>query len=259
MLVRPNKAPAPSAAASRPQQTAQQQAGIQQGDAQAPEEPAEAAVIKDLLKSLGIKKYDPRIVTMLVDFTWRTTSDILQDAEAINKAAGGTGAELTPHDIALAASQQGRCQAQPPSLQELHALARKVNTQPLVGPSDKQHGIKLPTVADCLLSQNYQVRQRPRPAAPAAAPPPPQPPRQHYAVKQQHGKLGMAIPQQWQPKADPTSGSAEPFAPPQYRGTAGAAGDAAGAAGSSGGGAAGLHLQQGQQQAAGMDIDHEEI
>lgn len=67
--------------------------------------------------------------------------------QAINKAAGGTGAELTPQDIALAASQQGRALPQPPSLQELHALARRVNAQPLVGPSDKQHGIKLPTGA----------------------------------------------------------------------------------------------------------------
>ncbi|KAL4421792.1 hypothetical protein ABPG77_009598 [Micractinium sp. CCAP 211/92] len=226
-----------------------------------PEEPAEAAVIKDLLKSLGIKKYDPQVVTMLMDFTWRTTADILRDAEAINKAAGGTGAELTPQDIALAASQQGRALPQPPSLQELHALARRVNAQPLVGPSDKQHGIKLPTVADCLLSQNYQIKQRPRPAAPTAAPAAPQPPRQHYAVKQQHGKLGMSIPQQWQPRADAAGSSAEPFPPPQHRGTAGAAGDAAGAAGPTLGGdaPASVQGQQAQQQAAGMDIDQEEI
>lgn len=52
MIIRPNKPAAPSAAALRPQQTAQQQAGTQQSDAQVPEEPAEAAVIKDLLKSL---------------------------------------------------------------------------------------------------------------------------------------------------------------------------------------------------------------
>lgn len=70
-------------------------------------------------------------------------------AQAINKAAGGTGAELTPQDIALAASQQSRTQPQPPSLQELHVLARRVNAQPLVGPSDKQHGIKLPTGGCC--------------------------------------------------------------------------------------------------------------
>lgn len=73
--------------------------------------------------------------------------------QAINKAAGSTGAELTPQDVALAASQQGRTQLQPPPLQELHALARRVNAQPLVGPSDKQHGIKLPTggcAAGCL-------------------------------------------------------------------------------------------------------------
>lgn len=30
----------------------------------------------------GIKKYDPQVVTMLMDFTWRTTADILRDAEA---------------------------------------------------------------------------------------------------------------------------------------------------------------------------------
>ena len=102
-------------------------------------------------------------------------------------------------------------------------------------------------VADCLLSQNYQIRQRPRPAAPAAAPAAPQPPRQHFAVKQQHGKLGMSIPQQWQPRADAAGGSAEPFAPPQYRGTAGAEG--------AGDMPAGVQ----EQQATGMHIDQEEI
>ncbi len=116
-------------------------------------------------------------------------------------------------------------------------------------------------VADCLLSQNYQIKQRPRPAAPTAAPAAPQPPRQHYAVKQQHGKLGMSIPQQWQPRADAAGSSAEPFPPPQHRGTAGAAGDAAGAAGPTLGGdaPASVQGQQAQQQAAGMDIDQEEI
>ena len=64
--------------------------------------------------------------------------------QAINVAAGGSGAELTPQDIALAATQQARLHPQPPTLAELHALARRVNAQPLTGPSDKQHGIKLP-------------------------------------------------------------------------------------------------------------------
>lgn len=103
-------------------------------------------------------------------------------------------------------------------------------------------------MADCLLAQNYQIKQRLRAAAPAAAPAAPQPPRQHYAVKQQHGKLGMSIPQQWQPRADAAGGSAEPFAPPQYRGAARAAGDAAG-----------LQAQPAAQQASGMDVDQEEI
>jgi hypothetical protein len=69
---------------------------------------------------------------------------VYRPTQAINIAAGGTGAELTPQDTALAAAQQARLRPQPPPLHELHALAAVVNAQPLPGPSDKQHGIKLP-------------------------------------------------------------------------------------------------------------------
>ncbi|PRW20377.1 transcription initiation factor TFIID subunit 9 [Chlorella sorokiniana] len=193
-------------------------------------------MIVDLLKTLGIKQYDPRVVDCLLDLTYKAASDILSDAEAINLAAGGNGTSLTPQDIALAAAQHARLQPQPPSMRELHALARRINAQPLLGPSDKQHGIKLPPVADCLLSQNFQVQPRQRPQAPPAAQQKQQQqqqaPRQHYAVKQQPGKIGLAIPQQgWQPPADAAGAAAEPFAPPahgqqqqQQVGAAGAAG-----------------------------------
>lgn len=36
-------------------------------------------------------------------------------------------------------------------MQELLRLARRVNAQPLTGPSDKQHGIKLPPGAEMQL------------------------------------------------------------------------------------------------------------
>ncbi|KAI3424361.1 hypothetical protein D9Q98_009914 [Chlorella vulgaris] len=215
MLIQPNKAPSRT-----PQQQAAPEVDAQQSQqAQEVPEPAEALVIKQLLDSLGHKKHDPAVVQLLMELTYSNTAEILREAEAINLAAGGTGAELTPQDIALAASQQTRKHPEPPTLQELHALARVVNRQPLTGPSDKQHGIKLPPVADCLLSQNYQLRPKPRPA-----PPPQLPaaraagsPRQYYAVKQQHDKLSTKIPQQWQPAPDAAAGSVEPFAAPAPR------------------------------------------
>ena len=76
----------------------------------------------------------------------------------------------------------------------------------------------LSAVADCLLSQNFQVKPRPRPQAPQAAPQAAQqPPRQHFAVRQQPGKVGLSLPQQgWQPPADAAGAAAEPFAPPAH-------------------------------------------
>jgi hypothetical protein len=73
-------------------------------------------MIVDLLKTLGIKQYDPRVVDCLLDLTYKAASDILSDAEAINLAAGGNGTSLTPQDIALAAAQHARLQPQPPSM-----------------------------------------------------------------------------------------------------------------------------------------------
>lgn len=57
-------------------------------------------------------------------------------------------ARSLPMPLVLKAEQQAAV-LMPPCIaaslpQELHALARKINAQPLTGPSDKQHGIKLP-------------------------------------------------------------------------------------------------------------------
>ena len=114
-----------------------------------------------------------------------------------------------------------------------------------------------PAVADCLLGAIYQVKQRPRPAAPQPAVPAVlQQQRRHPAGRARH-KLGMALPQEgWQPPADAAGADAQPFAPPTHGG-GGGGGDAA----ASGGAAGQPHQGQQQQQhaAEGMDVDREEI
>ena len=74
-------------------------------------------------------------------------------------------------------------------------------------------------VADCLLSQNYQLKPRQRAqrqqAAAGGGGGQQQPQRQHFAVTQRH-TIGMQIPQQWQPAADAAGAAAEPFAAPAY-------------------------------------------
>jgi hypothetical protein len=104
-------------------------------------------------------------------------------------------------------------------------------------------------VADCLLSQNYQLKPQPPaqppPQSPAAAP---GPQRQHLAVRQQHS-IGVRIPQQWQPAADTAGAAAEPFPPPAQRQPVGALGEAPPQ----------QRQEQQQQRPGGMDIDQEEI
>ncbi len=46
--------------------------------------------MQQLLATLNVEEYEPRVVNQLVDFVYRYISEVLQDAEAFNGSAGET-------------------------------------------------------------------------------------------------------------------------------------------------------------------------
>ncbi|GAB4816409.1 hypothetical protein N2152v2_003455 [Parachlorella kessleri] len=132
--------------------------------------PQDAVIVKDVLQSMGVTEYEPRVLQQLMDFMYRYTSEILQDAEAIGERGGAPRGEVALPDVMLAV--QSRAQhsfVQPPSQQMLSRLAEQHNRRPLPDLRQDRYGLRLPPETDCLLAPNYQLQ--PRTPDGVAAPP----------------------------------------------------------------------------------------
>ncbi|KAK9838135.1 hypothetical protein WJX81_003283 [Elliptochloris bilobata] len=126
--------------------------------------PNDALMIKDLLATMGVTEYEPRVVLQLLDFLYRYVSETLQDADAYSERASKARSEITPEDVLLAIqSREAFSFVQPPSQDVLLALAEARNRQklPELG---RRYGLRLPPDEDCLLAPNYQLQRGPAPA-----------------------------------------------------------------------------------------------
>ncbi|KAK1301439.1 hypothetical protein QJS10_CPB12g01785 [Acorus calamus] len=117
--------------------------------------PRDARVVKELLKSMGVTEYEPRVVHQFLEVWYRYVSDVLSDAQVYSEHAGKTS--MDPDDLKLAIqSKLNFSFSQPPPREVLLELARNRNKIPLPksigGP-----GIPLPPEQDTLISPNYQL------------------------------------------------------------------------------------------------------
>jgi len=126
--------------------------------------PQDAQVVRNILDSAKIKDYDPRVVDQLLSYMYSYTSQVLQDAQEISKQihVSGPGSQSSvvvgTDDIALATRLQGHHSfVQPPSLQDVGALAARVNRVPLPE-IQTRHGLRIPPdEMDCLTNPNVQI------------------------------------------------------------------------------------------------------
>ncbi|KAK9904929.1 hypothetical protein WJX75_005818 [Coccomyxa subellipsoidea] len=126
--------------------------------------PKGAVLVKNVLDSMGIKHYEPAVVTQLLEFCYRYISDVLEDAQAYSCPPRNS---IKLEDVMLAIQSQEAFQfAKPPPQEVLMQLAERRNAQPL--PELKNtFGLRLPPEEDCLLGANYQLVRGPAPTAPA--------------------------------------------------------------------------------------------
>jgi len=122
--------------------------------------PRDAQVIASILKSMGVRQYDERVVPMLMELLHRYVAETLEDAKSYSDfAARANGDSIEVDDIKLAI--QGRVGVafpQLPSRELLAQLARERNSQPLPPIDNARPGVQLPPEADQLTSINYQIR-----------------------------------------------------------------------------------------------------
>ncbi len=107
---------------------------------------------------MGVTDYEPRVISQLLEFTYRYTSDILADARTYSEHAGKK--QVDADDIRLAIDTLAdESFTQPPPRQLLLEMAKEKNAVPLT-PMKQMYGARLPNDRFCLLQPNYRWRDR---------------------------------------------------------------------------------------------------
>lgn len=64
--------------------------------------PSDVAMMQQLLRSMGVEEYEPRVVNQLLDFMYRYSTDVLLDAECYAQHAGKPAGSVDLDDVMLA-------------------------------------------------------------------------------------------------------------------------------------------------------------
>lgn len=134
--------------------------------------PRDVRLLHLILASIGVTSYQDRVPLQLMDFAYRYTHGVLQDALYYNDHAHAgtsslpagvapTSAPLTVEDVRLAVSARVNYQFKPaPPKELLLEMAQERNRRPLpaVGP---QYGIRLPPEKYCLTSKEWKYQEEP--------------------------------------------------------------------------------------------------
>eukprot|EP01126_Amoeba_proteus_P001226 TRINITY_DN10346_c0_g1_i3.p1 TRINITY_DN10346_c0_g1~~TRINITY_DN10346_c0_g1_i3.p1 ORF type:complete len:134 (-),score=23.64 TRINITY_DN10346_c0_g1_i3:58-459(-) len=122
--------------------------------------PRNAQLMVILLRSMGIKEWEPRVLNQLLEFMYSYVSDVMNDSKDYASHAGRTNLDIS--DVRLAVeSKTAKCQT-PPDRQELIKIARRKNETPLPLLQQRVPGVLLPPDEYCLLKENYQVVSQPK-------------------------------------------------------------------------------------------------
>ncbi|XP_078155003.1 TATA binding protein associated factor 21kDa subunit isoform X2 [Carex rostrata] len=126
----------------------------------ASDEPRDARVLRELLRSMGLSEgeYEPRVLHQLLELAYRYVVEILSDAQVYAEHAGKSANAIDTEDVRLAAqSKINSSFSQPPPREILLELARNRNKIPLPKSIAPPGSIPLPPEEDTLISPNYQL------------------------------------------------------------------------------------------------------
>ncbi|EYU21322.1 hypothetical protein ABFS82_09G123200 [Erythranthe guttata] len=117
--------------------------------------PRDAKIVKELLKSMDVDDYEPRVVHQFLELWYRYIADVLADAQSYSEHGGKSA--IDSDDVKLAIQSKINFSfSQPPPREVLLELARSRNKVPLPK-SLSRAGIPLPPEQDTLISPNYQL------------------------------------------------------------------------------------------------------
>ncbi|KHN83131.1 Transcription initiation factor TFIID subunit 9B [Toxocara canis] len=122
--------------------------------------PHDAQVMQNILKEMGITDYEPRIVSQLLEFAYRYTAEVLEDARSLSEHAGKK--QIDEADVQFAIDNAGASwRGVRHDRQFMLELAEQKNSIPL--PAIRQNfGMRLPNDRFCLVQPNMQWKSRER-------------------------------------------------------------------------------------------------
>lgn len=134
------------------------------------EEPQDALMIRNLLSSMGVEDYEPRVVHQLLDFMYAHVSGVMQDAEAYSERGGATKGQVEVEDVMVSIQARAAFSfVQPPPQHVLAAMATKRNSRPLPAVG-KVHGLRLPPEGQRLTSPHWGLARPQMDGPPSGAP-----------------------------------------------------------------------------------------
>ena len=117
--------------------------------------PKDAKIISFLLKNYGIDECEPKVIQMLIEFSYKHTIDILQ--ESLIYADHAERKDISIDDVRLAIQRIVNTSfITPPSREVISKIATEKNAIPLPV-VDNEDPIKLPPEEYCLLAPHYKA------------------------------------------------------------------------------------------------------
>ncbi len=112
-------------------------------------------MMQQLLRSMNVEDFEPRVVNQLMDFMYKYATDVLLDAEVFSEHAGRAAGYVDQNGVALAIQSRTAGYVQPPSQDRVAELAKTYNEVPLPDIIAKP-GLPLPSDAKQLTAPNWQ-------------------------------------------------------------------------------------------------------
>lgn len=117
--------------------------------------PRKALLIREVLKDMGVKQFDPRVVDQLMEFTDRHVMGVLKDACDYQMHA--EKARMDPSDVKLAIQNKLEFAfLEPPSTEVISGIVPAVNQTPLP-PISTKAGVQYQSSKFSLTNPNFQL------------------------------------------------------------------------------------------------------
>ncbi|MFH4982778.1 hypothetical protein AB6A40_009487 [Gnathostoma spinigerum] len=122
--------------------------------------PRDAQVMQAMLREMGVTDFEPRVVSQLLEFAYRYTTEILEDARSISEHAGKK--QIDESDVQFAVDNAScSWRSLRPDRQLMIELAEQKNVIPLP-PIRVNFGLRLPNDRFCLVQPNVQWKSNDR-------------------------------------------------------------------------------------------------